>query len=170
LVLITPHNEPEPTDFSASPTLVNHKKPLISKEEFIVPFILCPPPFPVPIGLPLCKGNKVEKSANKIPNPSSHSSPTFHHSDSMEEIPEWLMRPMVKIKSSTLQDDVTVRNSTLEYVLDFCYPLSSTGHDYLYHDPLERSVPRASLPHTLDFHVANSNYDQVQGSHSTRVQ
>lgn len=91
LVVTASCGEPEPPNFFTSPTLVYHETPLISKEEFTVHFFLFPPPFPVLIGVPLCDGNKVKKYANQTPNPSSHSSPTFHDSDSLEKIPEWLM-------------------------------------------------------------------------------
>ncbi len=54
--------------------------------------------------------------------------------------------------------------------MDFCYPLPSTGHESLYHDPLGKSIPPSILSNPLDFRVTSSNCDQVRGSHSTQVE
>ena len=78
----------------------------------------------------------------------------------MEEIPKWLMNPMVKTNSIP-QDDVTIHNSSLESDLDFCYSLSSTCDDSLYHDPSDQSAPPASFSNSLDFCVVGSNCDQI---------
>jgi len=136
LVLVSSYGEPEPPNFSTPPTLVNHETPQIL-EEFTSPFILCPPPFLVLMRVPPCSGCKTGKFTNQISNPSSHSSSTLHDSDSMEEISECLMKPIVKTRSSISQDDVTVHNSSLKANADFCYPISSTYPNYLYHDLLD---------------------------------
>lgn len=104
---------------------------------------------------------------NEIPNPYLHPPSIFHGSYSMEEIPEWLMKPMVKTNTSILQDDVTVHNSSLEYDLDFCFPLSSICHDSLYRDMLDQSTPPANFSHSLYFQSIGPNW--VQGSHITQV-
>lgn len=80
------------------------------------------------------------------------------------------MKPAMKTNYSILQDDVIVHNSILESDLDFCYPLSSTCHDSLYHDLLEKSIPPASFSHSFDFQVVGPNCDQIQGSHITQVE
>jgi len=86
LVHVSLHSEHERPNVSTSPTLVNHETPLISEVEFTTPFVLCPPPFQDHMRVPPCDDNKVGKSAIQIPNPSSHSSSTFHDLDPMEEI------------------------------------------------------------------------------------
>ena len=86
----------------------------------------------------------------------------------MHEILEWIMRPMAKTNSSTLQNDVTIHNCNLKCDMDLCYPLPSTVHDSLYHDPLGKSIPSSILSRPLDFRVTSSNCDQVQGSHITQ--
>ena len=48
---------------------------------FTALFVLCPPRFPVLMGVPLYDGNKVYKSTNQFPNPSSHSSSISHDFD-----------------------------------------------------------------------------------------
>lgn len=151
LVHVSLHDELEPPNVSTSPTLANRETPLISKEEFTTPFVLYPPPFPVPMRVSPCDNNKVGKSLNQVPNPYSHSSSTFHDSDPMEKIPEWLMKPMVKTNSSILQDDITIHNYSLESDLDFCYPLSSTCHESLYRDPPDQPNPPSNFPHSLNF-------------------
>lgn len=81
LVHVSLHGECEPHDVSTSPTLKNHEKPLISEEEFTAPFVICPPPFPFLMMVPLCKDNKFGKNANQIPNPYFDSSSTYHYSN-----------------------------------------------------------------------------------------
>lgn len=61
----------------------------------------------------------------------------------MQEIVDWLMKPMVKINSPIQQDNPTVYNSSLNSY----YPLSSTCLDSLYYDPL------LNLLHQLVFHT-----------------
>lgn len=114
-----------------------------------------------------CGDYKVGKSANQIPNPSSCSPSTFHDPNSMEEILDCLMKPTVNTKSFIWQHDVTIHNLCLEYELGFCYTLSFIGHDSLYHDPHEKSIPVAIFPHSLDFHIFGSNCDRIQSSHIT---
>jgi len=99
---------------------VNHETPLILEEEPIIPFVPCPP-FPVVMWVPPCCDCKVGKSKNQISNSYSHSFSTFHDSDSMEEILDWLRKPTVKTNSSVLKDDVTVHNFSLESDFNFCY-------------------------------------------------
>ena len=77
------------------------------------------------------------------------------------------MKPTVKTDSSITQGDGIVHNLSLESGLDLYYPLSPTGHDSLYHDPRQRSIPPTSLSHSLDFRVVGSNCDQIQGSYIT---
>jgi len=113
LVLISLHSEPKPPDFPTSPPLVSHGTPLISEEEPIIPFVPCPPPFPVPIRVPPCGDYEVGKSANLILNPPSHSSSIYHDSNSMEEILEWLMKTTGKNNFPILQHDVIIHNSSL---------------------------------------------------------
>lgn len=119
--------------------------------------------------VPPCVYCEVEKYTNQITNPSPHSSSTFHDSDLMEEIPNFLMKLIMKTNSFIQQDGITIHNFSLESNLDFCHPLSSTGHDSLYHDLCERSIPPTSFSHCLDFCVASSNWDQIQGNHITDV-
>jgi len=90
------HGEPEPLDVSTSPTLVNHEKPLISKDGFTVSFVPCPPPFPIPMRVPPCNDNQVGKFVDQIPNPSLHPPSTFHDLDLIEETLEWFMEPRLK--------------------------------------------------------------------------
>ena len=52
LILISLHGELEPLYFPTSATLVNHTTPIISEEEPIIHFALCPHPFPVPMRVP----------------------------------------------------------------------------------------------------------------------
>lgn len=80
------------------------------------------------------------------------------------------MKPMVKTNFSISQDDVTIHNSSLEFVLDFYHPLSSTCHDCLYHDEPDQSTPPVSFPHSLNLRVVGSNCNQIQGSHITQVE
>ena len=40
----------------------------------------------------------------------------------------------------------------------------------MYYHPPNQSAPLVSLSHSLDFRVASSNCDQVQGSHFTKVE
>jgi len=137
---------------------------MISEEEYTTPFFACPCPFPVLMWVPSCDSNKVKKSENHIPNPLSHCS-SIHDSNSMEEIPEWIMKPMVKTNSSILQDDLTVHKSSL----NSCYPLSLHALA-LYCDFPNQSTPPTSFSHSLDFRVAGSNCDKVQGNHFTQAQ
>lgn len=62
------------------------------------------------MGIPPCGDFKSEKYVQHVPNQSSHLSPT-----SMKELPEWLKKPIVKIHSSALQEDITIHNSSLEF-------------------------------------------------------
>ena len=64
LVLISLHGEPEPPIFPTSSTLVSHETPLISEEEPSIPFVSCPHPFLVPMGVPPCSVCEVGKSEN----------------------------------------------------------------------------------------------------------
>jgi len=75
------------------------------------------------------------------------------------------MKPMVKTKFSIPQDRINTHKSSIEFYLDFIYPLSSTCHDSLYHDWLDQFAPPTSLSHSLDFQVVGPNCDQVQRSH-----
>jgi len=54
---------------------------------------------------------------------------------------EWIAKPMVKTNFSIPQYGINTHKSSIEYSLDLCYPLSSTCHDSLYHDPLDQSTP-----------------------------
>jgi len=87
----------EPPDFHYSPTLADHEAPQIAEEEPNTLFVPCPPSFLVPMWVLPCGDHKAEKSAQHVPNPSSHLSPA-----SMEEVPEWLMKPIMKNHSSIL--------------------------------------------------------------------
>lgn len=107
--------------------------------------------------VPPCSGHKDEKSVQHVPNPFSQSSPI-----AMEEILEWIRKPMVKTHSSILQKDITVHNPSLKADLPLCHPPSFTSHD-----SLDQSVSPASYAPSLDSQSAGSNCDQVQGSHIT---
>ncbi len=74
LVHVSLHGEPKFLDVSTFPTPANHETPLILDEEFTSPFVLCHPPFPISMRLSPFDDNKVGKSTNEIPNPTSHSS------------------------------------------------------------------------------------------------
>ena len=143
------NGEPKHAYFSTSPTLMNHETPLISEEEFIAPFVLHHPPMPIPMRVPLSNSNKFGKYENHIPHPCSDSSSIFHDSDSIQEIPEWLMKAMVKTNFSILQDGVIINISSLKYDLDSCNPLKSTCHDSYYCDPPNQFTPPASFSHYL---------------------
>jgi len=155
----------EPPDFPSSPTLVDHEAPQITEEEPNTPFFPCPPPFLVPMWLAPYGDCKVEKSVKHVPKPSSHLSTAC-----MEEVLEWLSKPITKTHSSIPQEDVTVHNSSLEYDLHLCHPPSSTSHDSLYHDLLDQSTSLAICSHSLDSPAASLNCDQAQGSHITQVE
>jgi len=71
---------------------------------------------------------------------------------------------MVKTNSSIPQDDLIVHNSSM----NSCYPLSSTCLDSLYSDPTDQLAPPVGLSQSLDFRVAGSNWNQVQGTHFTQ--
>lgn len=99
----------EPPNYPSSPTLVDHGAPHIIEEKANIPFSPCPTPFSVPMWVPPCGDCKVEESALHVPSPYSHPSPT-----SMEEISEWLKKPITKTHSSIPQKDVTIHESSLE--------------------------------------------------------
>jgi len=80
LVLVSSYGEPEPPDFSASPTLADHEAPHIVEGEPNTPFVPCPPPFLVLMWVPRCDDCKAEEPTQHVPIPSSHLSPA-----SMEE-------------------------------------------------------------------------------------
>lgn len=145
LVRVSSYSEPEPLDFSSSPTLTDHEAPQIVEEEPNTTFVPCPPPFLVPMWVPPCSDCKVEESAQHVPNPSSHLSPM-----PMEEFPKWLREPITKTHSSIPQEDITIHNSSLEVDLPLCHRRSFTSHDSLYHDSLDQSVSPARCVHSLD--------------------
>jgi len=82
--------------------------------------------------VPPCSGCKAEKFAQHVANPSAQLSPT-----SMEEILEWLGKPMEKNHPSISQEKITIPNPSLESNLHLYYPPSYTSHDSLHHDSLE---------------------------------
>lgn len=104
-----------------SPTLVNHEAPQIAEEKPNTSFIPCPPPFPVPIWVPPYGDFKADKSTQHVPNPSSHLSLA-----SMEEVPEWIRKPIAKTYSSIPQEDINIHNLSLEHDLPLCHPPSDS--------------------------------------------
>ena len=104
--------------------------------------------------VPPCGDHETGKFANQIYNPSSHPSPA-----PMEQIPEWLTKPMMKAHSSIPQEDVTVHNSNLKADLDLCYPLSSSHPDSFYHDSPDQSASPTNFSHSLYSQAVGSNCD-----------
>jgi len=98
----------------------------ISKKKPTTPFVLCPPPFLDLMRMPPCNDNEVGKYAHKIPNRASHSPSAFHDSNPMEEILEWIIKPIVETNS--------------KYDLDSFHPLSSPSYDHLPHDFLDQPI------------------------------
>ncbi len=82
----------------------------------------------------------------------------------MEEIPEWLGNPMEKSRPSITQEEITVPKPSLESNLHLCHPPSSTSHDSLHHDSLEKSTSQDSYAHSLDTQATSSSFSHVQGS------
>lgn len=114
--------------------------------------------------VPPHSSRKSKKSTQHVPIPSSQSPPT-----PMEEILEWLKKPMAKSHSSIQQDDIIVHNLSLDSYLHLCCPPSSTSDDFLYHDSLDQSTSPASYAHSHDSQVAGPNCGQVQGSLITQA-
>lgn len=94
-----------------------------------------------------------------VPNPSFRLSPT-----QTDEIIEWLRNPMVKTHPSISQGDITVPNPSLESNINLFHPPSSTSHDSLHHDSLERSTSQVSCAKSLDYPNAGSSCSHVQGN------
>lgn len=98
-----------------------------------------------------------------------------HDPDPMEETLEWFMHPMVKVNSSTPQDDPIILNlnpkshsiESITFLRDICHPPSSTCHYSLYRDLLNQFAPPNSYSHSLDYQFVGSNCDRVQGIHIT---
>lgn len=130
----------EPPDFHSSLTLVDHETPHVSKR------------------VPHRSGCKAKESTHHVPNQYVWLSPA-----PMEEIPEWLRNPMVKNYPSIPEEDITIPNPSLESNLHLYHPPSSTSHDSLHHDSLERSTSQASCVNSLDSQAAGSSCSHVQG-------
>ena len=135
------HGESKPPDVSPSPNLISHETHLILEKEHVISFVPYPPSFSAPMQVPPCDDHKVGKSANQIPNLSSHPSFTFHDSDPMEEILEWFMNPMVKNNLSIPQDDIITHNLNIESDLDTCHHLPCLFHDTLSLNMTNQFIP-----------------------------
>jgi len=77
LVQISLYVESQPPNVFSLPTFLNHETPPISEEEPTIPFVYYPPPFPLPIWVPLGDDVKVGKSRNSTVDPSLQPSSTF---------------------------------------------------------------------------------------------
>jgi len=88
----------------------------------------------------------------------------------MEEIAEWLRKPMAKTHSSILQENIILHNLSLKFDLHLCHTSSSISHDSLHHDLLEQSTSKASRAYSLYSQATRSNCSHVQGSLITQAE
>jgi len=159
--------ESKPLMILSPPNLGNHGTPKYYEEEPIIPFVPCPPLFPIPIWVPPGDQNKVGRSKNQTVDLSIQPPSNSYDLHPTKEILEWFINftmPKVKVDPPSFQYHINAHKYNLEFgpnksfILsgDVLKPLPPMFHDSLFHNPL---VSPASTYTYVQFVVSSGNQE-----------